>query len=69
MNLHSATYHTSKEVTNSLDSDSEGIENKNNVTTDTSDNSDVRFDSSNNNDFDLITKGDYNALDDFIDIN
>src|SRR5271155_5461146 len=67
MNLRSATYHTAQEVKNGLDSDSEGMEDKNNVTTDTGDESEDRFDSSDDNDFDPIQSTDYVAADDNMD--
>ena len=68
MNLRSVTYYTAKEVVNGFDYDSEGMEDENDITTDSSDESDNRFDSSNDDEFDPETRGDYNTLDDFIDI-
>ena len=68
INLRSATYYTAQEVANGIDYDSEGIRDDNNITTDTGDESDNRFDSSDDNDFDPRTRGDYDVIDDFMDI-
>ena len=69
MNLRSVTYHTAREAMNGIDYNSEGMEDKNDVITDTSDKSDGRFDSSDNDDdFDLIRGNDYTVGDDFMDI-
>lgn len=69
MNLRSATYHIAKEVANSFDyEDGDALEDENDVTTDSGDESDERFDSSDDNEFNDETMGDYDAADDFIDI-
>jgi hypothetical protein len=70
MNLRSATYYTIKEVENGLDYlDDKAIEDKNDVMTDSGDESDNRFDSTNDEDFDDQIMGDYDASDDFMDVN
>jgi hypothetical protein len=66
MNLHSATYHTAKEVANGLDYEDGGaIEDEDDITTDFRDKSDNRFDSS-DDDFEDEIMGDYDAADDFM---
>jgi hypothetical protein len=55
-------------VENGLDySDDKAIEDKNDVTTDSGDESDNRFDSTDDEDFDDQIMGDYDASDDFMD--
>jgi hypothetical protein len=68
MNLRSATYYTANEVRNGIDYDSEGIEDENNVTTDTGDESDSRFGSSDDDEFDPILGTGYDAADDNMDV-
>jgi hypothetical protein len=67
-NLRSVTYDTAKEARNGLDYNSEGMEDENDVTTDTGDDSEGRFDSSDDDDFDLILGNDYIAADDNMDV-
>jgi len=67
MNLRSAIYHTAKEVRNSL-VNKEGFKDENNITTDTSLNSEPDFDSSDDDEFDPVLRNDYIAEDDFIDV-
>jgi hypothetical protein len=67
-NLRSATYYTAKEARNSLDYNSEGIKDENDVTTDTSYDSEGRFDSSDDDDFDPILGNDYIVADDNMDV-
>ena len=70
MNLRPATYVTAKEVANgALDDDEYSLEDKNDITTDTNNNSEPDFDSLDDNKFDPILGGDYEAADDNIDIN
>lgn len=69
MNLRSATYVTAKEVTNgALDDDEYGCEDENDITTDTDNDSEPDFDSSDDDEFDPILGGDYEAVDDFMDM-
>jgi hypothetical protein len=69
MNLRSATYVTAKEVANgALDDDKYGYELEDDVTTDTSYDSEPDFDSSDNDEFDPILGGDYNAADDNMEV-
>jgi hypothetical protein len=67
MNLRSATYVTAREVRAGI-LDEEGHEDKDDVTTDTSLDSEPEFDSSDDDEFDPILSGDYDLADDFIDI-
>ena len=69
MNLRSITYYTGNKVRNGLDYDSEGIEDKNDVTTNTGDDSDGRFNSSDDDEFDPILGTDYKAANNNIDVN
>ena len=69
MNLRSATYVTAKEVANrALDDDKYSLEDKNNITTDTNNNSEPDFDSSDDDKFDPILSSDYEAADNNMDI-
>lgn len=69
MNLRSATYVTVKEATNgALDDNEYGLEDENDITTDTDYDSEPDFDSSDEDAFDPILGGDYDAADDFIDV-
>jgi hypothetical protein len=67
MNLRSVTYHTAHEVRNSL-FDEEGVEDENDITTDSSNDSEPNFDSSDDDEFDPILGNDYIAEDDFMDV-
>jgi hypothetical protein len=69
MNLRSATYITAKEVRNRALDDKTGFEDKNDVTTDTNNESKPDFDSSDNDAFDPILGGDYDAADDNMEVN
>ena len=66
MNLRSATYFIAYEVRNSLLVDR--VEDENDVTTDTSNDSEPDFNSSDDNEFDPVLNNDYIAEDDFIDV-
>jgi hypothetical protein len=68
MNLRSATYVIAKEVRNRALDDETGFEDENDVTTDSNSQSEADFDSSDNNEFDPILGGDYDARDDFMDV-
>jgi len=69
MNLRSATYHTAKEVANGFAyEDGESFEDENDVTTDTGDESDARYDSTDDGEFDNIEMGDYDEADNFMDV-
>ena len=67
MNLRSAVYMIAKEVKNRALDDKTSFEDKNDVTTDTDNDSEADFDSSDDDKFDLILGGDYNARDDNIE--
>jgi hypothetical protein len=71
MNLSLATYVTAKEVKNkALDnSDNKGFKLKNNIITNSSDDSKPNFDDLDDNVFDPIIRGDYNVQDNFINVN
>ena len=65
MNLRSATYVTVKEVKNrALDDDEYSCEDEGDVTIDTDNDSEPDFDSSDDDEFDLILGRDYTAADD-----
>jgi hypothetical protein len=68
MNLRSATYVTAREVRNGALDDETGFEDENDVTTDTDYDSEPQFDSSDDDAFDPILGGDYDARDDFMDV-
>jgi hypothetical protein len=68
MNLRSATYVTAKEVRNRALNDKTGFENENNVTTNSNSQSEADFDSNDSNEFDPILSGNYDARDDFMDV-
>ena len=69
MNLHSITYIIVKEVRNSILDNKNRFENKDNITTNTSINSEPDFDFLDDNEFDLILSTNYNTVNNFIDIN
>ena len=65
MNLRSATYVITKEVRNrALDDNKYSCEDKGDVTIDTDNDSEPDFDSSDDDEFDLILGRDYTAADD-----
>jgi hypothetical protein len=68
MNLRSATYITAKEVRNRALDDETSFKDKNDITTDTDNESEPDFDSSDNDEFDPILGGDYNATDDNMEV-
>jgi hypothetical protein len=68
MNLRSATYVTAKEVINGALDDETGFKNENDVTTNTDNESEVDFDSSDDDEFDPILGGDYDAADDNMEV-
>ena len=68
MNLRSATYVTAREVRNSILENEDGLEDENNVTTDTDNDSEPDFDDSDNDVFDPILGADYDAADDNMDV-
>ena len=68
MNLRSANYVITKEVKNGALDDKTGFEDENNVTTDIDDDSEPDFDSSDDDKFDPILGGDYEARDDNIEV-
>ena len=66
---HQRFYVTAKEVRNSgLGDDETGFEDENDVTTNTDNESEVDFDSSDDNEFDPILGGDYNTADDNMEV-
>ena len=67
MNLCSATYYTAREVRNSLLDNEDGLEGENDITTESSNDSEPDFDSS-DDEFDPILGGDHGAADDNIDV-
>ena len=68
MNLYSATYVTAREVRNSILDNKEGFEDSNDITTNTDYDSELDFDSSDNNEFNPILSADYVTADNYIDI-
>lgn len=68
MNLRSATYVTAKEVKNGILDNEDGFEDENDVTTDTSNDSEPDFDDSESDEFDPILGADYDAVDDNMDV-
>jgi hypothetical protein len=68
MNLRSATYVTAKEVKNGVLDNEDGFENEDDVTTDTSLDSEPDFDYSDDDAFDPILGADFDPTDDFMDI-
>jgi hypothetical protein len=68
MNLRSTNYVTAKEVKNGALNDETSFEDKNDVTTNTDDDSEPDFDSSDDNEFDPILSGDYKARDNNIEV-
>jgi hypothetical protein len=69
MNLPSARYVTAKDIRNKALDDETGFEDKNDIVTNTYNESEPDFDSSDDNEFDLILSGDYDAIDDNIEVN
>jgi hypothetical protein len=69
MNLRSVIYVTARKVRNSVLNNKEGLEDKNDVTTNTENESEPDFDNSDNDAFDLILGADYDAADDNINVN
>jgi hypothetical protein len=69
MNLRPVTYVTAKEIRNRALNDETSFEDENNVITDTDNESEPDFDSLGDNEFDLILSGDYDAIDDNIEVN
>jgi hypothetical protein len=67
MNLRSATYVTAREVRNGILDNKDRFENEDNITTNTSNDSKPDFDSSDDDEFDLILGADFDVTDDFID--
>jgi len=67
INLRSVTYYTANKVKNGL-INKEGAEDKNDITTDISLNSEPDFDSFSDNEFDPVLGNDYVAKDDFIGV-
>jgi hypothetical protein len=68
MNLRLAIYYTAKEVKNGLFNTKNSFENENNVTTDTSNDSEPDFDSLDDNAFDLILSANFDLANDFINV-
>jgi hypothetical protein len=68
MNLRSATYVIAKEVRNGILDNKDRFKNEDNVTTDTSLDSEPDFDDSDDDAFDLILSADFNPTDDFMDV-
>ena len=68
MNLRSATYVTAKEVRNGALDDETGFKDENDVTTNTANESEPDFDSSDDDEFDPILGGDYDAADDNMEV-
>ena len=68
MNLRSVTYVTAREVRNSILENEDRLEDKNDVTTDTNNDSKPDFNNSDNDIFDPILSADYNTTDDNMDI-
>ena len=67
MNLRSATYVTAREVRNGILDNEDRFKNEDDITTDTSNDSEPDFDSSDDDEFDLILGADFNVADDFMD--
>ena len=68
MNLCSVIYYIAREVRNSLLDNEDRLEDENNITTESSNDSEPDFDSSDDDEFDPILRGDYNTTDNNIDI-
>ena len=68
MNLRSATYVIAREVRNSILDNKAGFKDKDDVTTDISNDSEPDFNSSDDDKFDPILSTNYNIADDFIDV-
>jgi hypothetical protein len=69
MNLRSVTYVTAREVRNGILDNKDRFEDKDDVITNISVNSEPDFDSSDDDEFDPILGADYDAANDFIDVN
>jgi hypothetical protein len=69
MNLCLATYYTARKVKNSFFNTKDSFKDKNDVTTDTSNDSEPDFDSLDDDAFDLILSADFDLADDFINVN
>ena len=67
MNLRSATYVTAREVRNGILDNEDRFKNEDDITTDTSNDSEPDFDSSDDDEFDLILGADFDVTDDFMD--
>ena len=67
MNLQLVIYYTKREIQNAI-LEEIGLEDKADIITNTSDDSEPDFDSSDNNEFDLIQGTNYNTRDDNIDV-
>jgi hypothetical protein len=67
MNLRSATYVIAREVRNGILDIEAGFKDEDNVTTDTSNDSEPDFDDSMDDVFDPILGADYDTADDFMD--
>jgi hypothetical protein len=68
MNLCLVIYYTVREVKNSFFDTKDSFEDENNVTTDTSNDSEPDFDSLDDDAFDLILGADFDLADDFMDV-
>ena len=68
MNLRSAIYYTAREVKNSLFNTEDSFKDENNVTTDTSNDSEPDFDFLDDDAFDPILGADFDPADDFMDV-
>jgi hypothetical protein len=68
MNLRSVIYHTAREVKNGLLDTEDGFEDENDITTDTSNDSEPDFDSLDDDVFDPILGADFDPADDFMDV-
>jgi hypothetical protein len=68
MNLRSATYVTAREVKNGILNNKDRFEDEDNVTTNISVDLEPDFDFLDDNEFDLILSADYDAADNFIDV-
>ena len=67
-NLRSAIYITAKEVRDVILDIKNGFEDENDVTTDSSDDPELYFDNSDDDEFDLILSVHYDAADNYIDV-
>lgn len=69
MNLRLGTYVISKEVRNRILNNKSRFKDKDNIITNISNDSELDFDSLDNNEFDLILSNDYNIIDNNIKVN